>query len=1115
MFVPAHAQKITGAVRGDVTDATGAAVPGARIAVKNVGTDASREALSGEAGSYDIQLLPPATYDVTVSRDGFRSKVIKGVVVNVNQTVELNAQLEVGDVVQEVAVQAAAPLLQVAESSVSSTIETRQVHELPLNGRQFLQLALLVPGAVSSPPGSRQSSERGTASSALNINGNREGSNLFLIDGTLNTDPNFNGFVINPSVDSIQEFKVQTSSYSAEFGQQAGAQINLITRSGSNQIHGSAYEFLRNSALDAKNLFDLAASPIPPFRQNQYGGTVGAPILKDKLFVFGSYEGFRMVRAQTSIGTVPNATLRGGNFSNRLNAAGLNTNIYDPASTRVNPNFNSGLPSSASNPQYLRDQFPGNIIPSTRLSPIATAILGYVDMPNGASLPLGLGQYLNNASTQEDNDQFSVRGDYNMSTKDSFFGRYSYSNESIFTPGALSSQGTRREPVPQIATVGYTHVFSPTVINDFRAGFTRLKLQVLNKNAYTKNIPAEIGIVGQDGLPPSAWEVPNITFSSEGISTFGGANFGIPTVTRDNAFQYQDTVSISKGSHELRMGFQFARFQLNNATLNYILPSYGFTTTPYSASVSDPTGVNGGSQFADFLLGYSQNNQVTSGSGQIYLRRTNVAPWFEDTWRVTRKLTATLGLRWDFMPPWTENTNKIGNVYVPQLNGPTIPTPIQAGVNVSGYGQVSRSTLNTNHNNWAPRVGLAYRVHSATVVRVGYGMFFDAQIGNTTVDMVRNPPFQTRLIVSAPDVVFPVLTLKNLSPVGVSVSSSYFAQGQAVNGKMEFPTPYIQQWNLSLEHEVLPNWAVTAAYVGSTGRHLSYSGIANIPYPGPGSLNPRRPYNPTLTSIFQFAMPRSNSYYDGLQLKSEMRAFHGFTMLNSYTWAKSIDTAQEIRAGSLNGTGYQAIDNWDLDGHGRGRSAFDQRQRFVTSLIHDIPFGKGGVLFQHGAAAAILGGWQLNAIVTASSGLPFTVYSGVDTANTGVAGATLPDRVVGVSAIPTNRSTNAWFNTAAFQLAPDCRSQSVFNTLTNPLVCFGNSGRDILDAPGLVNVDAAVMRTFRIREYGGLQFRGEIFNLMNTPALGAPTATLSSSTVGRITSAGPARQIQFALRYSF
>lgn len=1111
-----HAQKITATVHGDVTDATGAVIAGARVVARNLATNAERETLTNDAGSYVLDFLQPGKYDVSVQRSGFQKRTFTGVVVQVDQDVRLDAQLEVGEVVQEVAVQAAVPLLQTNESSVGGVIEQKQVQELPLNGRQFIQLALLVPGAVTSPPGSRQTTERGTLNSAININGNREGSNLFLIDGTLNSDPNFNTFVISPNIDSIQEFKVETSTYSSEFGQQAGGQINLITRSGSNDYHGSAYEFLRNSALDAKNLFDRPdPAKIPPFRQNQFGATFGGRILRDKTFFFGSYEGFRQVRAQTATAVVPDAQIRAGDFSNRRNAAGQLTPIFDPATTRANPGFNASVPESPANPRYLRDQFPGNIIPASRIDPIAKGILGYVDLPNLPTLGQGTAGFLNNESQRQTNDQFGIRIDHALTPKDQLFGRYSFSNESLFVPGALTSQGTHRDPRAQIATIGHTRFFTPAIANDLRIGFTRLRLNIVNKNAFTKNIPAELGIAGQEGLPPSAWEVPNVAFTNDGISTFGGANFGVPTVTRDNTYQFQDALSITHGGHNFRMGFQYAHYQLNNATLNFILPSYTYRATPLTADVSNPTGASRGSEFADFLLGISHNNQVTSGSGQVYLRRNNIAPWFEDIWRATRNLTVTLGLRWDYISPLTEKDNRIASVFVPNGLGAPKPIPIQAGVNVPGYGNVPRGLVDSDLTNWAPRVGLAYRVRgsSKTVLRAGYGIFYDAQIGNTVVDLVRNPPFQTRIIADLPDSIFPALSLRQLVPTNTTVSSSFFAIGQEEGGRISWPTPYVQQWNVSVQREILPNWATTVSYVGSTGRHLSYSGIANIPYPGPGALNPRRPFNPDLTAIFQWAEPRANSYYHALQIKSEQRAFHGLTMLNSYTFSKSIDTATEIRAG---GTAQQSLNNWNLDQENHGRSTFDVRHRYVNSLLYELPVGRGKrYLSQGGSADYVLGGWQVNAITTVSTGLPFTIYSGVDTANSGVGSLVHPDAILGVDPKPANQTADRWFNPSAFTLAPDCRNQAVFNTLSNPLVCFGNLGRNTFSAPGLVNFDFSLMKRFQITESANVQFRTEFFNIFNTPPLGFPNNNLQNSTVGRVLSAGASRQIQFSLRFAF
>ncbi|MBM3740974.1 MAG: carboxypeptidase regulatory-like domain-containing protein, partial [Acidobacteria bacterium] len=738
---PSSAQRITATLLGDVTDNSGAAVGRAKVTARNTETNVERSTESDERGAYHLDFLPIGRYDITVESAGFKRGAYRGVVLQVDQTVRVDAKLEIGEVVQEVSVEASVPLVQTDSSSVSSVIERRQVQDLPLNGRQFLQLAMLVPGAVPSPPGGRQTTERGTLGSAININGNREGSNLFLIDGTLNTDPNFNTFVISPNVDSIQEFRVETNSYSPEFGQQAGGQINLITRSGTNAFHGSAFEFLRNSAFDAKNLFDRPApAKNPPFRQNQFGATFGGRIIPNKTFFFASYEGLRIVRAQTALATVPLGAMRNGDFTVRRNAAGQVTPIFDPATTRLNPAFNSGQPAGPANPQYLRDPFPNNTMPSGRLDPIARGILSYVDLLNVDTIPFGLGRFLNNESLRQNGDQFSGRVDHILSEKGQLFGRYSYSNEKLFAPGGLTSQGVRREPKPQIATLGYTRTISPNTTNETRLGFTRLRLNIVNKNAFTENIPAKLGIRGQEGLPPSAWEVPNITFANDGISTIGGANFGIPTVTRNNTYQFQNTLAMVKGSHTLRAGFQLANFELNNATLNFLLPSYGLRATPLTANVSDPSGINRGSEFADFLLGISHNNQVTSGCGQVYLRRKVIAPWFEDAWRVSRNLTVTLGLRWDFISPLTEKFNRIASVYVPNHNGPARPIPIQANVNVQGYGQVPRGLVQTDFSNWAPRVGLAYRLGGSdkTVLRAGYGMFYDAQIGNTVVDLVRN-----------------------------------------------------------------------------------------------------------------------------------------------------------------------------------------------------------------------------------------------------------------------------------------------------------------------------------------------------------------------------------------
>ena len=958
-----YAQKITATLTGDITDESGAVVVGAKVTAHNPSTNVERSTVTNGRGSYILEFLAAGTYDVSVELQGFKRQTFKGFVLHVNQTASLDARLEVGEVVQEVTVDAAAPLVQSTEGSVGSVIAEKQVKELPLNGRQFLQLALLVPGAIPSPGASfgggssKQENLRGTVSSAININGNRETSNLFLIDGTLNHDSNYNTFVISPNIDSIQEFKVQTNSYTAEFGQQSGGQINLITKSGTNSFHGTAHEFLRNSALDAKNLFDRPApTKIPAFRQNQFGGTFGGPIRKDKTFFFGSYEGFRQVKAQTSIAIVPDAATRTGDFSSFRNAAGQLITIYDPATTQANPNFNPSLPASPSNPKYFRTPFPGNRIPADRISPIAKGILGYINLPNlPVSLPLSLSQYFNGDPQDQSNDQFSIRVDHVLSSKDQLFGRYSFSDEFIYSPGRYTrSSGVRREPKAQIATLGHTRFFTPSVVNEARIGFSRYRLNVVPQLAFTSHISRDLGIRGLEGdFGGASWDLPGIEFSGLGITP---PNSPInPSRQRDNTWQLFETLSINRGSHDFRMGLQYYYFQLNEAAGSNN-PSFLFRGTPFTADPANPTGAGVGSVMADFLLGTSHLNIVTTGNPQVYLRRHYLGPWFNDTWRATRNLTINLGIRWDFVPPLYEKYDRIGGVFVGGLNSPPF-IPLQANKNIEGYGQVPRGVVETDKNNWAPRIGLAYRVGGSdkTVVRSGYGVFYDAEIGNTVVDWVRNFPFRIPVQVNTPNQIFPFLSLNEVLPPGSGTfGRTYLGAGQNVNNRMHFPTGAVQAWNLSVQREIMPNWSVDAAYVGSTGRHLSYAQSFNLPIAGPGTRISRQPFGSVgIDSAFHFTLPRVNSYYHALQIKSEQRGFHGLTNLMAYTFSKSIDTGQQARAAGGGGIQFQN-NNFNLDGENRGRSVFDVRHRLVDSFLFELPFGKGKRYLNNGGTAGFL-----------------------------------------------------------------------------------------------------------------------------------------------------------------
>ena len=988
--------------------------------------------------------------------------------------------LQIGQLTEQVTVTGGAPVVQTEEASVGSVIDSHRIAELPLNGRQFLQLTLLVPGVNPGAPGGRQRTERGTLESAISVNGARENANRFLLDGTLNTDPNFNIFVISPNVDAIQEFKVQTADYSAQFGSQAGAQINVVTRSGTNSFHGTAYEFLRNEKLDAKNYFDRSDRPIPPFKQNQYGFTTGGPILRDRTFFFGSFEGFRQRKAQSSVATAPNAALREGDFSNFRNAAGQLISIYDPATVKPDP-ANPG--------RFTRTPFANNVIPANRISPVARNILKFVDLPNlPDTRPFGAGLYLNNDPRRQDQEQWSVRVDQQIRAKNNFFARYSFTDERAEVPGSWSTTGDARGARGQILTLNDTHVFGPRAVNELKFGFIRLRNNILSKNAFKSNLPFEVGIQDQKNLKPIDWGVPSIDIV--GYTTIGDRTFGVPTQTRNNVYQVAENFSLERGRHSFKLGLEAIRYQLNNLTDNFYLPTFSFRGTPFTAGVAGD-GTSGGSLFADFLLGHPNLTQRSDGDSLIYLRRLGVSPYVQDDWKLSERLTLNLGLRYDLLTPWVERYDRFGGVLVSNILGAPAPRPVQAGKGVP------RGIVFTDKNNFAPRVGIAYRPFgdSRTAIRAGYGVFYDTQIGNTTVDFVRNPPFQVRLIADSPDNVTPQLVLTRLIPENFSVSSSYFGQRQ------DFPLAYIQHWNLSVQREIVPNLSAEAAYIGTTGRKLSSSIILNLPAPGPGAFGPRRPFTPFgIDSIFQYALPYVNSFYHSLQLKLERRFSAGLSVLGAYTFSKSIDDAQEIRGG---GTVGQQLNNWDLVGEGRGRSNFDMRHRFVTSYLWELPFGPGKRFGDgtRGSAARLIGGWSAYGIVTLSTGFPLTVFSGVDNVNMGVGSLSHPDQK-GEPELPrSERDPSRWFNTAAFEAAPQYK--------------FGTSGRNTVGGPGVGNVDFAVVKSTGLTERHRLQFRAELFNLFNTPHFGLPVNVMTSGSFGRVTSAADARVIQFALKYIF
>ena len=632
-------------------------------------------------------------------------------------------------------------------------------------------------------------------------------------------------------------------------------------------------------------------------------------------FFFGSFEGFRQRKAQSAVATTFNQALRQGDFSNFRDAAGQLVTIYDPNTVRQDP----------SNPtRYIRDPFPRT---TSYRRPVFRRWRGIFSATSTrrtcpTARPFGAGLYLNNDSRRQDQEQFSIRVDHQLMSNNNFFARYSLTDEQAEVPGSWSATGDLRAARGQILTLNDTHVFGPQAVNEVKLGFTRLRNNILSKNAFQTNIPYEVGIQDQANLKPIDWGVPSVDVL--GYTTIGDRNFGLPTQTRNNSYQFADNLSLQLGRHGLKIGVEAIRYQLNNLTDNFYLPSFTFRGVPFTAGVATDA-TSGGSLFADFLLGHPNLTQRSDGDSLIYLRRWGVSPYIQDDWKISNRLTLNLGLRYDLLTPWVEKDDRFGGLLVENIVGAPAPKPVQAGVGVP------RGIIYTDKNNFAPRLGIAYRPFgdNRMAVRAGYGVFYDTQIGNTTVDFVRNPPFQVRLIADSPDNVTPQLVLTRLIPENFTVSSSYFGQRQA------FPLAYIQHWNLSVQRELGSNLSLDAGYVGTTGRKLSSSLALNLPVPGPGAFGPRRPFTPFgIDSIFQYALPYVNSFYHSLQLKLERRFTEGFSILGAYTFSKSIDDGQEIRGG---GTSQQQLNNWDLVGENRGRSNFDMRHRFVTSYLWELP----------------------------------------------------------------------------------------------------------------------------------------------------------------------------------
>lgn len=1065
--VSAFGQQTSATLTGSITDSSGASVPDAALQVTNLSTNTVRETKTDSSGTYSLPFLPAGDYRIVATRMGFSTQRVDLVTLQVGQTARVDLQMQVGDVSESVNVEAFGAVLQTETSAVGTVIDAQKIVDLPLNGRNFVQLAQLIPGVQAGTPGSitvrrgRGSigqTDSAFGSTAMSANGSRDTANRYFVDGIEVMDYDAMTYAFSPSVDSLAEFKVETSTYSAESGGAPGGQINMLTKRGGNQYRGTLWEFNRNDALT--QTYDAIAqkSVAPPrLNRNQFGGNIGGPVLlpkiykgTDKTFFFFNWESGRI--AQGAVPTyrlIPPAEMRTGDFSR----------ITNPR---------TGQPIAIRDP-FTGNPFPNNRIPTDRLSPQTQAFLNYVPLPNAS---VGTTNYLPptfSAVSRQNN--YNARIDHNFSSKDVLSARYVFND--TYEAGTPIWGHDERNNLGRTQNVSstYTHTFGPTLINELRGGWSKF---FETETFGTTNDPA-FDVVGKMGLPlvsrlPQEYGPPSISINGpDGTYSVYDLQRQIGPRDRSNQiYQFVDSLSWQRGKHFIKMGADIAR---RNATFEQ-------ARAPRGQFSFD--GTYTGSALADFMLGYIKSDNVNPAHTSTDIWNWWQSYYVNDDWKVTSRLTLNLGIRYDYFQPYVQSDDKFVNIL---QNGFIVGDAITP--QNSPYG---RGLIAPDRNNWGPRIGFAYRPHFSddAVIRGGYGIYYTPQISNAIFAMAEGAQATAGANLVGNLTGVPNLTFANPFP-GASDSG---ALNFAVSNDQNLRDSYIQQWNFDIQKKIPGNVVIDVGYVGSKGTRLIVT-FEDLNRPtqlvdprtaGLPSLNARRPNQLWQRSV-RSDKSIGNSIYHALQLKAERRTSRGLTFLTAYTWSKSISGPNDI-GGQVGGGNFigSPQDIYYLQGE-RAVSGFDVTQRFVQTVLYEIPFFHG----THGWRRQVLDGWQVSTIVTAQSGFPTPVTASLDT--TGVGFASRPDQVSGQNGnlSPDQRSWNKWFNTDAFTLAPFGR--------------FGTSPRTFaFRLPGVLNADFSVNKTFKIGETRGVEFRTEIFNLFNhfNPDPGTVDRNVQSVNFGKI-----------------
>jgi hypothetical protein len=1071
-------------VVGNVNDRSGAAMAGVEVTVTNESTNTSTHIQSDDAGAYTAVNLIPGSYSISASRTGFRPVVFRNFVLQVGQSARLDIIMDVGSIDQTVEVAGATPLLQTENASVGQVIAQEAVNALPLNGRNFVQLAILAPGVSGldyAQPGTintgKRPDELRPGGTALQANGALSQSNQVLLDGIDNTEMISQTFIVRPAVEGIQEFKVLTNNAGAEYGRSVGAVVVVTTKSGANHFRGSLFEFLRNEKLDARNFFARPDAAKPPFKLNQYGASLGGPVRRDHTFFFVNYEGYREVFGDTQLVTVPVAQIREGDFRGGIAPNG----IFDPLTTHNNPA--GGAP--------IRDRFPGDMIPAARFDRIGAGLVALWPLPQRPGLA---NNYVANPIKQSSLHRGDGRVDHQLSSKDTLFFRFSADWSGMVIPDTFNHDigGNEASFAGDDSVKGRnlvaaeTHIFSPSTIGDFRYGYTQFNMALLPTvltNPLWKQIP---GRNTTDPFQPSAPIV-----GTTGYAGLGNAR-STPLIRDQKMHEVVANISALKGNHGIKYGADL-RFRTTGETASppgeSAFGRWVFDPT-YTRNPASPGGT--GETIATMLLGYPiAIRRDVFLPGTATLRTNEMNFYVRDEWRVTGKLTLNIGLHYEINTPFTEAKDQWVNF-----------NPATGAQLLAGEDGVSRTgNINTDYLGWGPRVSFAYQLSKKTIVRSGYGLFYSPQ-GNagTNIRQFRQPPFD--FVVNIPFSGNDVPTTTTSQGFPIVTTSPNLRQGPALFALKGVTPDYrngqMQQFNFSLQRELGSNMVATVGMVSSAGAKLYWARNINLPDPGPGAVDPRRPYfslYPGVTGI-NWLESSGNSFFSSLQSTFEKRFSGGFYLLGNWTWSHGLDNVGGD--GGNNGPVPQDPRNRRADW---ASSNSDSRHRVNLATTYLVPFGPGRRFANGGGPLAyIIGNWEVGGIAVLQSGLPYTVTVAGSPSNTSA--GSRANAVSGARPVPSNQNINFWFDPAAFT--------------TPPAFTWGTVGRNSLNAPALYNLDLSAAKRFRFGESRELQFRTEFFNALNHPEFGLPNATVGVAGAGTIATTQRAnRQIQFALRLQF